>query len=59
MEHLWTDGPCPPEYLEYLFCRHIWHCTPAEFRQQDPVALLQHLTCMQVEDELRAVRRRS
>lgn len=51
--HLWTRGALPPEYLEFIFCRDIWHCPPDVYRRQSPLAILQTLTILDIEAEYR------
>lgn len=57
MEHLWTKGPCPPEYLELILCRDVYHCTPHVLRQIPLEDILTHLTCLRIEAEVRAANR--
>lgn len=56
MDHLYTGGPCPPEYLELYLCRDVYGCTPRELREQDATIVLAHLTCLGMEAEKRAAR---
>jgi hypothetical protein len=47
------QGPAPWEYIEYLLCRHVWHCTPAELRQQSAEDILNALSFVRVEGQVR------
>lgn len=58
MAHLWTRGPCPPEYLESYLRRKVYHCTPQELRQIPLEDILIDLTCMRIEADVQAANRR-
>lgn len=58
MAHLWTKGPCPPEYLELILCRDVYHCTPQALRLIPLEDILTTLTCLRVEAEVRAANRK-
>lgn len=53
--HLWTKGPCPPEYLELILCRDVYHCTPDTLRSISGVDILTTLTMLKVEGKVRAL----
>jgi hypothetical protein len=40
-----TKGACDPpqEYLDYLLCAHVYHCTPLELDEQPAQAVNLHL----------------
>ena len=42
----------PAEYLRLRLCRDIFRCTPSELRAQDPIDILQVLTCLAIEAEV-------
>ena len=52
MEHLWTGGPPPPEYIELILCRDVYHCTPSELDEQDVARVEAHLICLELEAQL-------
>lgn len=59
MEHLWTDGPMPYEYLELILCRDVYHCPPSQLPPWHKVR--RHLAMMEVEaqvEKLRSKKRR-
>jgi len=39
-EHLYTDGPAPPEFIEYLIWEHF-HRAPSELT---PAQIMEYLT---------------
>lgn len=45
--------PVPWEYVEYVLCRHVFYCTPAVLRTIDPQDILNALTIIEVEAEIR------
>lgn len=45
-------GAPPPEYLELLLCRDVYHCTPSELDAQDWERVQLHLVCLNVEAKL-------
>ena len=56
---MWGDpdkAPQPPELLELRLCRDVYHCTPTELAQQPLETVLDHLTCLQIEHEVRELR---
>jgi hypothetical protein len=52
---LWTDGPQPSEFLELRLCRDVYHCTPVELARIPLPIILAHITCLNVETEVRAM----
>lgn len=54
---MWTKGPQPPEMLELILCRDVYHCTPRELAEQDLDTVLDHLLVLQVEDEVKRLKR--
>lgn len=58
-EHLWTAAPPPPEYVDLLLCRDVYHCTPAELDAQDAGRILAHLVCLEMEGKARAQREKN
>lgn len=46
---LWVDGPPPPEYVDLILMRDVFHCTPAELAEQDAEAVLAVLACLSAE----------
>jgi hypothetical protein len=47
--HLWARHPPPMEYIELLFCRDIYHCTPSELRKERLADILLHLSLIESE----------
>lgn len=55
--HLWVGGqPLPPEYLNLILCRDVYHCRPSELRQERLTDVLPHLTCLHVENRVHSAR---
>lgn len=53
---LWThSGPPPPEYLEYVLCREVYHCLPSQLRAEPLENVLPHLIAMSVESRVRTM----
>ena len=49
--------PAPWEYVEYVLCRHVFHCSLAELRQMPPEDILIVLNILGAEAEVRALQR--
>ena len=47
--HLFTGDTIPPEYLELILCRDVYHCPPQMLPPLSKV--LPHLTCIQMEQK--------
>lgn len=56
---LWLRQPPPPEYLELLLCRDVYHCTPVELATIPLQTILTHLACLDAEAQVREMERRS
>lgn len=54
--HLYFDAPSPPEYLELVLCRDVYHCTPNELADVPLDKVLAHLICIIEEDKWRESR---
>jgi hypothetical protein len=50
--HLWTKGEPPPEYIELILCRDVYHCRPNDLDDVPLETVLDHLTCLDVEAEV-------
>lgn len=50
IEHLFTAGPAPIEYIELLLCRDVYHCTPDQLPDWDTIN--RHLLMMSWERKL-------
>jgi hypothetical protein len=60
MEYLWTHkGNAPPEYIEMVLCRDVYHCTPAELEKQDWATVEIHLELLNQETEVRNMQRQA
>lgn len=46
---LWVDGPPPPEYVDLILMRDVFHCTPAALAEQDADAVFDVLACLSAE----------
>ena len=46
----------PPQYLELILCRDVYHCTPSELDEQDAERVADHLLCLQEESKYRRMR---
>lgn len=42
----------PQEYIDYRFCKDIWHCTPEEMLRQDQDTYDLHLQFWNMEQEV-------
>lgn len=56
MAHLWTGAPAPPDWIELILCRDVYHCTPVELRSVPTSKILRHLTMLGVEAEVHKMR---
>ena len=53
MAHLWTAGPLPARFLEYVACAYLYHCTP-DVAQSIPLdTVLLDYECWQAEKRAR------
>ncbi|MFA4973454.1 MAG: hypothetical protein WC683_12620 [bacterium] len=53
MAHLWTAGPLPARYLQYVACAYLYHCTP-DVAQGIPLdTVLLDYECWQAEKRVR------
>jgi hypothetical protein len=51
LTHLHTKGPAPPEYIELILCRDMYHCTPNELADVPLEKVIAHLICRNIETE--------
>lgn len=59
MEWLWTGhGQPPPEYLELVLCRDVYHCAPDVLRRQSLTTILRHLACAEAEAKVNKARKK-
>lgn len=49
--------PMPREYIEFILCRDVYHCTPSELDQEDAVKVEQHIRFLELEYEARQFRK--
>ena len=56
---MWAKGPQPWAYMELVLCRDVYHCTPVELARVPLTTLTAHLTCLDVEAEVRRRKRKS
>jgi hypothetical protein len=56
---LWLRQPPPPEYLELLLCRDVYHCPPTELARVPLATVLAHLACLDAEAQVREAEMRS
>lgn len=60
MDYLWTkNGEAPPEYIELVLCRDVYHCTPAELDEQDWERVDTHLRLINTESEVKNAQRQA
>lgn len=59
LRSLWLRQPPPPEYLELLLCRDVYHCTPAELATIPLRTIMTHLACLDAEAQVRQMEIRS
>jgi len=50
-------GQPPPEYLELILCRDVYHCTPVALAEVPMTKVLTHLTCLSIEGDVANKRR--
>ena len=53
IEHLMFKGAPPPEYVELVLCRDVYHCTPDELGAIDLDTVIRHQVCMAAENYVR------
>lgn len=51
--YLWLEDAPPAEYIRLFFCREVYHCTPSQFMQEDPLKILEDLTMIDIEAKVR------
>lgn len=56
MTALWTGGALPPEYIDLVLMRDVFHCSPAELYEQDAEDIATVLTLLEAEDVVRKLR---
>lgn len=49
---LWLGRPAPPEYIDLILKRDVYHCTPSELDAQDAEAILQDLVILETEGKV-------
>lgn len=54
MAHLWTGGPLPARYLQYVACAHLYHCLPEQAAMVPVATVLEDYACLQAERQLGA-----
>lgn len=59
MAHLWTGGPLPARYLQYVACAHLYHCPPDEAAQVSVATALADYACWRAEQSIIEATRRS
>jgi hypothetical protein len=55
-DHLLADGNAPWEYIELILCRDVYHCTPMELADVPLNKIINHLTCIGVENKVASMR---
>ena len=58
MTSLWTGGGkgAPPEYLDLVLCRDVYHCTPSQLDREDGERVLMHIALLNAESKVKAAR---
>jgi hypothetical protein len=54
---LWTGGSLPPEYIDLLLMRDVFHCTPSELYEQSAEDIALVLALLEAEDVVRRLRK--
>ncbi len=57
LDILWTGNKkkeVPIEYIELVFCRDIYHCTPNEFWEVPMEVVEMHMEIMGIEEKVRS-----
>lgn len=54
---LWADGPAPPELVDLMLMRDVFHCTPSELAEQRAEDVQTVLLLLDVEATVRRMRR--
>ena len=49
---MWAGAPPPFELIRLIFCRDVYHCTPAEFYKIPARYLLEDMTVLEMESEV-------
>jgi hypothetical protein len=49
----------PPEYVELVLCRDVYHCRPSELDEEDDERVAAHLICLEVEEAVRKRREKT
>ena len=55
LEHLFTSGPAPWEYIELILCRDVYHCVPSALPDMETIA--QTLMMIQLEHRVQQMRK--
>ena len=42
----------PWEYIEYILCSKVYHCTPSQLREEDADTIMLHLSFYNIRREL-------
>lgn len=53
MAHLHVGKDAPPEYVEFILCRDVYHCTPQALREIPIADVMTALTCLKAEGKIR------
>lgn len=59
MAHLWTGGPLPARYLQYVACAHLYHCPPDVAGRVDVATALADYACWRAEQSIIEATRRA
>jgi hypothetical protein len=50
---LWVHGSLPPDYVDLMLMRDVFHCPPSVLAEQDTDAVLRVLACLEAEAYVR------
>ena len=53
---LWTNGPPPPEYVDLMLCRDVFHCPPSALKAEAAEDIFAALACLEAENYVRGQR---
>jgi len=56
---LWTKDAPPPEYIELVLCRDVFHCTRSALRAESARDILETLVMLGAEGEVARLREKT
>jgi hypothetical protein len=43
--------PPPPDYVDLVLCRDVYHCRPSELDDEDATVLARHMLLLEIENK--------